>query len=380
MSNNSQTTVPELESIVPMDVAGRLGRLRELLGEANCDALLLSSLTNIAYLTGFTGSAAQLLVTTDRALFVTDGRYETQAPQQLADAGVNDFVMIEIGRTSDEQKGALIGAAAGVGRLGLESESVTWARATEYMGWFESATVVPTSGVVEQLRIVKDAGERSRMRAAAAVADAALAAVRHRLGEGLTERDFARELDLQMSMLGAVAPSFDTIVASGPNGALPHATPGDRVIAEGDLVVVDFGAIVDGYCSDMTRTFQIGEVDADRARMWDIVAESQRAGVAAVRAGATAAEVDVACRSIIDDAGWADAFSHGTGHGVGLDIHEAPRVAGSSSDTLCAAQVVTVEPGVYLPGIGGVRIEDTVFVTAEGCEPLTLAPKDPVVA
>jgi Xaa-Pro aminopeptidase len=184
-------------------------------------------------------------------------------------------------------------------------------------------------------------------------------------------------LDTTMRRLGAAGVSFETIVASGPNGARPHHRPADRTIVEGDLVVIDFGALVDGYHSDMTRTFSVGEASATQRRMLDVVAEAQAAGVAAVVEGVAASEVDAACRRVIAEAGWEDAFSHGTGHGVGLLIHEDPRVGRQSTAMLTAGHVVTVEPGVYLPDHGGVRIEDTVLVTADGCRTLTLAPKAP---
>ena len=219
------------------------------------------------------------------------------------------------------------------------------------------------------------------MAEAARIADDALAKVRPRLAEGPTEREIALDLDFEMRRLGAAGSSFETIVASGPNGAKPHHRPSDRRIAPGELIVIDFGAIVDGYCSDMTRTLCVGEpATATAARMVDVVAESQQAGVDAVRAGVEAKAVDEACRAIIAEAGWADAFLHSTGHGVGLDIHEMPRVSSLSTDTLGAGWVVTVEPGVYLPEFGGVRIEDTVVVTEEGCTVLTNAPKTLVVA
>jgi Xaa-Pro aminopeptidase len=230
---------------------------------------------------------------------------------------------------------------------------------------------------VEGLRLVKDAGEAARIRAACAIADAALEKVRPRLLEGPTESEFGMELDAAMRSMGAADVSFETIVASGPNGAKPHHRPGLRRIVEGDLVVIDFGALVDGYHSDMTRTVAVGAIDDRSREMLDVVLEAQDAGVRAVSAGVAAAEVDRVCREIIDSAGLGDAFLHGTGHGVGLDIHEEPRVSGRSTATLVAGHVVTVEPGVYLPGLGGVRIEDTVLVTDHGCDRLTLAPKDP---
>jgi Xaa-Pro aminopeptidase len=198
------------------------------------------------------------------------------------------------------------------------------------------------------------------------------------LAGGATELDVAAELDHRMRRLGASGSAFETIVAAGPNGALPHARPTGRPVAEGDLVVIDVGATVDGYRSDMTRTYVVGEPTPDQRRHLDVVAEAQAAGVAAVAPGVAAADVDAACRDVIDAAGWGAAFVHGTGHGVGLDIHEGPRVAATSAATLDVGHVVTVEPGVYLPGTGGVRVEDTVVVTAGGRRPLTLAPKDPI--
>jgi Xaa-Pro aminopeptidase len=208
------------------------------------------------------------------------------------------------------------------------------------------------------------------------MADAALAAVRHRLGEHPTESEVALELEWQMRRLGAEGISFETIVASGPNGAKPHHHPGPRRIDDGDLVVIDFGALLDGYHSDMTRTIMVGEPSPTQADMWDLVHTAQAAGVAAVQAGVEAKAVDDACRSIIREAGLDAAFAHVTGHGVGLDIHEAPRVAATADATLAAGQVVTVEPGVYLAEHGGVRIEDTVVVTPTGCRTLTRATKD----
>jgi Xaa-Pro aminopeptidase len=201
----------------------------------------------------------------------------------------------------------------------------------------------------------------------------------HRLGEHITERAFALELEFAMRERGASGNSFDPIIASGPNGAKPHHMPSDRVVEHNELVVCDFGCIVDGYCSDMTRTVSIGDPGAEARHLYDVVLASQQAGRARVAADVACADVDRASRDVIADAGWADAFSHSTGHGVGLEIHEAPRVASAASDTLLVNDVVTVEPGVYLPGIGGVRIEDTVVVGATGAEPLTLTPKDLVL-
>ncbi|MDQ6781864.1 MAG: Xaa-Pro peptidase family protein [Actinomycetota bacterium] len=362
-------------SLPAMETAQRLGRLGDLLGDV--DGLVVSSLTNIRYLTGFTGSAGLLLVAGGEATLITDGRYASQSEEQLAAAGVT--VSVEIAGST--RQGSVAGAvvtAAKMRRLGLEAGHVTWATQRSYANdWFPGVELEATVGLVEQLRRSKDAGELSRMRRAAAIADAAFAHIRPMLADRPSESDVALELDSTMRRLGATGPSFETIVASGPNGAKPHHRPSSRRVLGDEPVVVDFGARVDGYASDMTRTVWVdGVASAELRRAVAVVAQSQRSGVAAVAAGVAAATVDQVCRDVIGDAGWSEQFVHGTGHGVGLDVHEAPSVAATSADTLGPGHVVTVEPGVYLPGLGGVRIEDTVVVTADGCEPLTLTPKD----
>jgi len=369
-----------MNDLAPMDVGSRAPRLRASLDAAGCDALLVTRLVNIRYLTGFSGSAALLLVLPDEMLFVSDGRYQEQSALELAAAGVE--ARIEIGFSGGAQKASLQSAAGGIVRLGLEAEDLSWAQQRRYdQDWFPRAELVPTSGLVEALRLTKDDGEIARMAEAARIADLALEVVVPRLAERPTEREVALALDHEMRRNGASASAFDTIVASGPNGAKPHHQPSSRMIEPGELVVIDFGAVVDGYCSDMTRTVCVGEpASATARRMVAVVAESQQAGVDAVAAGVGASKVDQVCRAVIEKAGWADAFLHGTGHGVGLEIHEAPRVAYTSDETLQVGHVVTVEPGVYLPDEGGVRIEDTLVVTPDGCRRLTNAPKELVVA
>jgi Xaa-Pro aminopeptidase len=362
-----------------MEVDARLGRLRAALGarEAVADALLVTSMTNIRYLTGFTGSAGMLFVVADGATLLTDGRYDVQATEQLRAAGVG--AAVEAPRVSDQVDRARdVVGRAGVRCLALEAAHVSWDRQRSLAEqWFPDLELRPTVGLVEGLRRVKDAGELDRLGQAARIADEALHRVRPQLESGLSEEAFGRALDYEMRLLGASGPSFETIVASGPNAAMPHHRPGPRLIRAGEPVVLDFGARVDGYCSDMTRTVWLDEVaDAQLRQAVDLVLASQAAGVAAVRPGVGCADVDRACRQVIADAGWADQFVHGTGHGVGLDIHEAPSVAATSVDTLQIGHVVTVEPGVYFPGLGGVRIEDTVVVTPDGCRPLNTTPKD----
>jgi Xaa-Pro aminopeptidase len=365
-------------SLPPLDVPARSHRLRGRFVETGIDALLVTRLPNVRYLTGFSGSAAFLLVQPDELVFVSDGRYAEQAAEQLEAAGVD--ARIEIRTAQAEQRTVLAEAARGFARMGLEAHGVTWAQQRAFAGeWFPDAELVATAHLVEELRRVKDAGEVARIHAACAIADDALAVVAPTFADRPTERDVALSLEFEMRRRGASGVSFDPIVASGPNGSKPHARPTTRSIEPHELVVLDFGCVVDGYCSDMTRTLSVGDPGPEARRVYDVVRESQQAGRAAVRAGADCAAVDKACRDVIAAAGWGNAFVHGTGHGVGLEIHEAPRVAATARDTLATGYVVTVEPGVYLPGVGGVRIEDTVVVTDEGADALTASPKDLVL-
>jgi Xaa-Pro aminopeptidase len=413
-------------SLPPLQVGQRLDRASRRLDEAGLDALIVTTLANVRYLTGFSGSAGVVLLTRDRVLLTTDGRYRTQSAEQVKRAGIADRVGIEIGG-ADVQRQALrdsvhdIVRGSSDFRVGLEADNVTWAASRRWSELLTGAeddspaaqdgsaaaeaaslatqggspspseptpetlrrvlTVEPTSGFVEALREVKDEGEIARMARAALIADDALAEIRHLLEEAatgtVTETDVALELDSAMRRRGAEDRAFDTIVAAGPNSAKPHHQPTTRVLRRNDPVVIDFGAVFDGYRSDMTRTFCIGgEPTGELARVFEVVATSQAEGVAAVRSGIGAKDVDDVCRAVISSAGWAEAFEHGTGHGVGLDIHEAPTVSPLGTAILEPGVVVTVEPGVYLPGIGGVRIEDTLVVTSDGSRALTTFPKD----
>ncbi|MCY3616615.1 MAG: Xaa-Pro peptidase family protein [Acidimicrobiaceae bacterium] len=382
MSGRSHAAAPTpsaaagaLEDLPPLRAAGRLARLRERLEEAGVDAAVFFEPANVRWLTGFTGSNGTVVVRrSGEALLLTDGRYSEQAPAQLAAAGCSGDVDVAVARrTVDAAKPWLQGAA----RLGLE-DTVSWG---EQIRWNEAvaAETVPLSGIVESLRAVKDGAELARIEAAASIADTALASVVPMLRPGTTESHLQQALDGAIRSAGAPGPAYDTIVASGPNAALPHATPTDRRLESGDLVIIDVGALVDGYRSDMTRTFVLGDPSDRAAAMLEAVERSQAAGAAAVAPGVEAGEIDKACRAVIDDAGMGDAFVHGTGHGVGLDIHELPRVASGSAATLEPGNVLTVEPGVYFPGFGGVRVEDLLVVTDSGCRPLTLHPKTSLV-
>ncbi len=364
----------------PLQVARRLGDLRTQLAGAGVDALVVTTLANVRYLTGFTGSAALLVVSERSALLTTDGRYRTQSAEQVAGAGAADLVDIEIGG-AQAQREAVARRLSTLGKVGLEADNVTWAASRRWTETLEGNEVVPTTGLVEGLREVKDEAELARMARAARIADAALGEVLPLLaGPGnrvVTEAEFALALDTAMRAGGAESVAFETIVAAGPNSAKPHHQPTDRAIAVGEPVVVDFGATYEGYRSDMTRTFCVGgEPEGELARVFEVVRASQSDGVAAVRPGVGAKDVDDVCRHVIAEAGWAERFEHGTGHGVGLDIHEGPSVGPGSTAILGPGTVVTVEPGVYLPGKCGVRIEDTLFVTQNGSRSLTQFQKE----
>ena len=368
---------PATAPLPEITVTGRLDRLRAAFGDHEIDALVVTTLPNVRYLTGFSGSAAVLIVTKDLAVLTTDGRYRTQSAEQLQRAGAAD-VEITIGAGAEQRQAAqAVLDAAGVGRIGLEAGNVTWSGQRSWAELLGADKLVPTANAVEALRERKDAAEIARMERAAAIADAALFEVLPLMSQGVTEEHFALELDTAMRRGGAESTAFETIVAAGENSAKPHHHPGSRRINGGDPVVVDFGATFEGYRSDMTRTFCVdAEPEGELARIFDVVQTSQAAGAAAVRPGIAAKEVDDICRRIIADAGWAERFEHGTGHGVGLDIHEAPTVSQLGTAILAPGFVVTVEPGVYVPGHGGVRVEDTLVVTEDGARPLTRFTKD----
>jgi Xaa-Pro aminopeptidase len=350
-----------------MTVAGRAERVRRRF-EA-IDALLISDLTNIRWLTGFSGSNGWVVIGPQRLALVTDGRYGVQARRQLDDAGVEADVVV--GTSGAELVEHLAALASGVSRLGFEADHVSVAQHGRWAAAF-SSTLVATSGLVEAERRAKDSSEIEAIERACSIADAALAEVAPQLGSGLTEADVRNRLELRMRELGASGPSYDTIVATGPiNAALPHHRPTNTLIEPGHTVIIDVGALVDGYHSDMTRSYVIGEPSAAHRERYELVLAAQQAGVAAVRPGLTTAALDATCRSIISDAGYGDWFSHGTGHGVGLLIHEDPFVNASGGWTLQPGDVVTVEPGVYREGFGGFRVEDLVAVTDDGHRVLT---------
>ena len=338
--------------------------------------MLVTDLVNVRYLSGFTGSNAALLVRADdeTPVLATDGRYLTQAAQQSPDAE------IVIERACGPHLAARA-AADGVRRLGFESHVVTVDNFAILQRTTPDVEFIRAAGAVEVLREVKDAGELALLRLACEAADSALLELVETGGlrPGRTEKEVGRELESRMLDHGADGISFETIVATGPNSAIPHHRPTNAVLAAGDFVKIDFGALVAGYHSDMTRTFVLAPVAQWQRDVYDLVATAQRAGREALAPGAILKDVDGASRQVIADAGYAENFGHGLGHGVGLEIHEAPGISASAPGTLLAGSAVTVEPGVYLPGRGGVRIEDTLVVGSDDSrapELLTRFPKE----
>ena len=347
----------------------RASRVRRLAGELaalELDALMVDSLVDVSYLTGFTGSHAMALVMADAAReelgpdrFLTDFRYHTQSAEQVLDAFEREIV------TGDLLDALAQALSERTGRLGFDDASLSvkgHGHLAELLG--EGWELVPAGGAVKRLRAVKDAGEIARIRAASELADEALRLVLEDGLVGRTEREVAIELELRMRRLGAQAPSFPSIVASGDHAALPHAQPRDRPITRDVLVTIDWGALHEGYCSDCTRTYATGEgISAQAREIYALVLSAEEQGVAAVIAGRNGREVDAVAREVIEQAGQGENFGHGLGHGVGMEVHEGPRLSRTAGDEpLEVGNVVTVEPGVYLPGLLGVRIEDLVVV------------------
>jgi Xaa-Pro aminopeptidase len=339
--------------------AARRRRAQQLIRDTDADAVLITAAPNVRYLTGLASSNAALLLPADGdwALLATDSRYAGAAERDASDLELVIERFIE-GRLAAEA------SRRGVGKLAYESHEMTVDRHTELAARLEGVATVPFGMKIESLRLVKDPTELEKLQVACELSDAAMAQVLPGIKAGDTERTVASRLDAQMIALGAERTAFDTIVASGPNGAIPHHVPTARPLERGDLVTMDFGALYEGYHADMTRTVAIGAVAQWQRDVYDLVARAQRAGMEALADGVEAGAVDAAARDLIEAAGHSAHFQHGLGHGVGLEIHEAPMLGYGRTGKLSDRVPVTVEPGVYLPGLGGVRIEDVLVVTA----------------
>ncbi|MGX1263798.1 Xaa-Pro aminopeptidase [Rossellomorea marisflavi] len=350
----------------------KLNRLRESLNEQSIDALLITSEFNRRYMTNFTGSAGVVLISADKALFITDFRYTEQAAEQA------------VGYDIIQHKGPIHEEVAkqvkelGLKKVGFEKDYMTYDAFTTYQAAL-GAEFVPVSGVVEKLRLIKTPEEIKIIKYAADIAEATFKHILDYIRPGLTELDVSNEMEFFMRKQGATSSSFDTIVASGLRSAMPHGVASEKVIEKGDFVTLDFGAYYNGYASDMTRTISVGEPSEKLKEIYDIVLQSQLMAVEQIKPGMTGKEADAISRDYITEKGYGDCFGHSLGHGIGLEVHEGPGLSFRSEMTLEPGMIVTVEPGIYVPGVGGVRIEDDLVITEDGNDNLMHSSKELII-
>lgn len=346
-----------------------LKNIRKQMQEQSIDGLLIASPINRRYVTNFTGSAGVALITEQEAMLITDFRYTEQAKEQA-----QEFTVVEhtIGLDSEIAKQI---KNLHIEQLGFEAEHTTYVTFKQYESKFFT-NLVPTQGLIEQLRVIKTAEEIDTMKKAANIADAAFTHILNVIKPGIKEIDVANELEFFMRKQGATSSSFDIIVASGYRSALPHGMASEKEIMSGELVTMDFGALYNGYCSDITRTVAVGEINDELYRIYSTVLEAQNRGVARITSGMKGKEADQLTREIITEHGYGPNFGHSTGHGLGLEVHENPRLSPNSNEVLEENMVVTVEPGIYVPNVGGCRIEDDIIIKKSGNEVMTHSPKE----
>lgn len=350
----------------------KLEKLRAALKENGLDALLVTNPYNRRYVTGFTGSAGVAVVSAEDAVFITDFRYTEQAEKQ-----VQGFRIVKHEKTIIEEV-ANQAKQMNIKTLGFEKDNVSFGTYELYNGKVD-AELKPVSGIVEKLRMVKSADEIEILKQAAKIADDAFAHICTFIKPGVTELEVSNELEMFMRKQGAASSSFDTIVASGERGALPHGVASDKVIQAGELVTLDFGALYNGYISDITRTVAVGEPTEKMKEIYEVTLAAQELALEKIKPGMTGIEADAIARDYIKSKGYGDAFGHSTGHGIGLEVHEGPALSFRSETVLVPNMAVTVEPGIYLPGIGGVRIEDDILITEDGNVRLTHSPKELII-
>lgn len=347
----------------------KLTKLREQMQKQELDSLLVTNPYNLRFITGFTGTAGLALITPNDAWFITDFRYTEQAGEQ-----VKEFKVVQAQKGLLDEVARIVQEAA-VERLAFEQDYMTFATYSQYQDKL-SATLEPVSGLIEQLRMVKAPGEIDVLKAAAKIADDAFEHICTYIKPGMTELQVSNELEFFMRSQGATSSSFDIIVASGLRSALPHGVASDKKIEQGDLITLDFGALYQGYVSDITRTVAVGEPSDKLKEIYKIVLDSQVLALEKIKPGMTGIEADAIARDYIKSKGYGEAFGHSTGHGIGLEVHEGPGLSFRSETVLEPNMAVTVEPGIYLPGIGGVRIEDDILITETGNERLTHSSKE----
>lgn len=347
----------------------KIEKLRALLKEQQMDALLITSPYNRRYMTGFTGSAGAAIISKDDAVFITDFRYTEQAAAQA-----EGFRIVKHSETIIQEVAKQVKELA-IQTLCFEKEHMSYGQFEQYER-FVQAKLQPAAGLVEKLRLIKTPEEIEVLKEAAAIADAAYDYICTVIKAGKTELEIANELEFFMRRQGADSSSFDIIVASGERGALPHGVASDKVIENGDFVTLDYGALYNGYISDITRTVAVGEPSEKLREIYDITLAAQELAVSRIKAGMTGIEADALARDYIKSKGYGEAFGHSTGHGIGMEVHEAPALSFRSETVLEPNMTVTVEPGIYLPGIGGVRIEDDILITETGNERLTKSTKE----
>lgn len=349
----------------------RVEKARELFGTFDIDALLVTSSSNRFYLSGFKGSSGVLLITKEDAILVTDFRYKTQAAEQA------EGYRVVMHTAPIPEEIAKLTKELSIGKLGFEQDNVTYTTYRTYENQLntDETELVPVTGLIEKLRLIKDESEIKIVKDAASIADAAFSHIIEFIRPGLTEREVSNELEFFMRKNGATSSSFDIIVASGYRSALPHGVASDKIIETGELVTLDFGAYYKGYCSDITRTVAIGNVSDELKEIYQVVYDAQMLGMKGIRPGMTGKEADALTRDYIVSKGYGDYFGHSTGHGIGLDVHEGPALSMKSDTILEPGMLVTVEPGIYVSGLGGVRIEDDALITKDGNESLTSSTK-----
>jgi len=353
----------------------RIEKVLKGMEDHGVDALFLMRTANIRYVSGFAGTESYVFLAKHGRIFITDSRYTEQAEQECPEFEIYQY---RDGSTLEDTVFKICQKLK-INKLGFEQDFITFEIYEKIRHALGEIEFIPTSGIVEKVRSVKEPSEIEMIKRAAQIADEAFIDILNFIKPGITEKDVERELEYLIKKKGALTVSFPTIVASGPRSSLPHAIPTDRKIQMGDFVTLDFGALYEGYCSDMTRTVVMGEPTEKQKEIYQIVKEAQETGVKAVRAGVRGIDADRFARDVIEKAGFGEYFGHGLGHGIGLEVHEQPNLNKRNEKMVCAGSVVTVEPGIYLPNWGGVRIEDSVAVTADGCEILTSSSKDLII-